>query len=172
MARLCRDFYNRDTVEVARNLLGHILARKWNGVTLAGRIVETEAYVGRCDKACHAYGGRRTARTEAMFLPPGHAYIYLIYGVYHCLNLVTEPENEPAAVLIRSLTPVAGYDVMRRLRYGDRPMTPAREHARRAVADGKRRRSDRRYAVRMRFSGGPERRNRYGVQFMVNADAG
>ena len=74
----------------------------WNGELLAGRITETEAYVGRCDKACHAYNYRRTPRTETLFMAPGHAYIYFIYGMYHCLNFVTEPEGEPAAVLLRA----------------------------------------------------------------------
>lgn len=126
MARLPREFYAQDTLEAARALLGKVLVRRLEGKTLAGRVVETEAYVGRCDKACHAYGYRRTARTETLFAPPGTAYIYLIYGMYHCLNFVTEPEGEPAAVLLRALEPVAGTDTMARLRYGDRPLTPYR----------------------------------------------
>ena len=126
MTRLSRDFYNRPTLEAARLLLGKYLVRRWNGETLAGRVVETEAYIGRCDKACHAYQYRRTARTETLFSPPGTAYIYLIYGMYHCLNFVTEPEGEPAAVLLRALQPVAGGETMARLRYGDRPLTPSR----------------------------------------------
>ncbi len=127
MARLSYDFYNRDTVETARALLGKILVRRLEpSLLLAGRIVETEAYIGRCDKACHAYGYRRTVRTETLFLGPGHAYIYLIYGMYHCLNFVTEPEGEPAAVLIRGLEPVAGEAYMARARYGEKPMTTAR----------------------------------------------
>lgn len=93
---------------------------------LAGRITETEGYIGRCDKACHAYGYRRTKRTDPLFQAPGHAYVYLIYGMYHCLNLVTEPEGEPAAVLIRSVECVAGESVMCRARYGENPITPAR----------------------------------------------
>ena len=127
MARLSRDFYNQDTLDAARQLLGKYLIRRLDGRTLAGRIVETEAYVGRCDKACHAYGYRRTARTETLFAPPGTAYIYLIYGMYHCLNFVTEPEGEPAAVLLRALEPVAGTETMARLRYGDKPLTAYRK---------------------------------------------
>ena len=127
MARLSREFYAQDTLEAARGLLGKYLIRRLDGETLAGRIVETEAYVGRCDKACHAYGCRRTARTETLFAPPGTAYIYLIYGMYHCLNFVTEPEGEPAAVLLRALEPAAGLDTMARLRYGDKPLTAYRE---------------------------------------------
>lgn len=127
MARLSREFYNGDTVEIARILLGKILVRRMaNGELLAGRITETEAYVGRCDKACHAYNYRRTERTETLFAPPGHAYIYLIYGMYHCLNFVTEPEGEAAAVLLRAIEPLAGTETMLRLRYGDKPITPYR----------------------------------------------
>lgn len=134
MARLSREFYHQDTLSAARLLLGKYLVRRLeNGETLVGRITETEAYIGRCDRACHAYGYRRTARTETLFAPPGHAYIYLIYGMYHCLNFVTEPEGEPAAVLLRSLQPTAGLETMLRLRYGDKPLTPPRL---RHLADG------------------------------------
>jgi DNA-3-methyladenine glycosylase len=126
MARLSRDFYAGDTVDAAQALLGKLLVRRLNGQLLAGRITETEAYVGRCDKACHAYNYRCTPRTETLFLAPGHAYIYLIYGMYHCLNFVTEPEGEPAAVLLRSVEPAAGIETIRRLRYGDKPLTPYR----------------------------------------------
>ena len=122
MARLSRDFFDRDTLTVSRELLGKYLCRRLeSGELLALRLTETEAYIGRCDKACHAYGGRRTARTEPLFLPPGHAYIYLIYGMYHCLNLVTEPEGEPAAVLLRAGEAVLGRDSIRRFRFGDAP---------------------------------------------------
>ncbi len=118
MARLSRGFYEGDTVEIARALLGKFLVHRYDGVPLIGRITETEAYVGRCDKACHAYNYRRTARTETLFGPPGHAYIYFIYGMYHCLNFVTEPEGEPAAVLIRAVEPVWDTELIRRLRFG------------------------------------------------------
>lgn len=121
MPKLTHDFYNGDTVTIARSLLGKYLVRDLDGVLLAGRITETEAYIGRCDKACHAYQYRRTPRTETLFMAPGHAYLYLIYGMYHCLNFVTEPEGEPAAVLLRGLEPTAGADTMRRLRFGDAP---------------------------------------------------
>nr|WP_325304727.1 DNA-3-methyladenine glycosylase [uncultured Dysosmobacter sp.] len=126
MARLSRDFYAGDTVAIAQALLGKLLVRRLDGQLLAGRITETEAYIGRCDKACHAYNYRRTPRTETLFLSPGHAYIYLIYGMYHCLNFVTEPEGEPAAVLLRAVEPVAGLETIQRLRYGDKPLTPYR----------------------------------------------
>lgn len=126
MARLSREFYNGDTVQIAQDLLGKYLVRVLDGQLLAGRITETEAYIGRCDKACHAYNYRRTERTSTLFGPPGHAYIYFIYGMYHCLNFVTEPEGEPAAVLIRAVEPAAGMDTMLRLRYGDKPLTAYR----------------------------------------------
>lgn len=118
MARLPREYYLGNTVGLARDLLGKTLVRVLNGEPLVCRITETEAYVARCDKACHAYGGRRTARTEVLFGPPGHAYLYLIYGMHYCLNLVTEPEGEAAAVLIRGLEAVSGTETIRRLRFG------------------------------------------------------
>ena len=128
MARLSRNFYDGDTVEIAKKLLGKILVRRLNGELLAGRITETEAYIGRCDKACHAYNYRKTERTSTMFLSPGHAYIYFIYGMHYCLNFVTEPEGEPSAVLIRAIEPIAGIDTIRQLRFGDKPLTPYRRN--------------------------------------------
>ncbi len=118
MEILNRDFYDRDTLQVVRDLLGCVLVREYEGERLMGRIVETEAYIGRCDKACHAYGYRRTARTETLFAPPGTAYIYLIYGMYHCLNFVTEAEGEPAAVLIRGGVPAENVDIIAKNRFG------------------------------------------------------
>jgi len=116
--KLGRDFYDRDTRAVARDLLGKYLVRVWDGVPLAVRITETEAYIGRMDKACHAYNYRRTQRTETLFAPPGTAYIYLIYGMHHCLNFVTEPEGEPAAVLIRGAQARSGNGFLARNRFG------------------------------------------------------
>lgn len=118
MARLSREFYLGDTVEIAQALLGKYLVRWLDGEMLAGRITETEAYVGRCDKACHAYNYRRTTRTETLFASPGTAYIYLIYGMYHCLNFVTEPEEEPCAVLIRGGQARGGQELLAWNRYG------------------------------------------------------
>ena len=128
MAILSRDFYHDDTVKIAQALLGKYLVRRLpNGELLVGRITETEAYVGRCDKACHAYGYRKTQRTSTLFAPPGTAYVYLIYGMYDCLNFVTEPEGEPSAVLLRSVEAVSGEHTMYALRYGEKPLTPYRQ---------------------------------------------
>lgn len=116
---LSRDFYGRDTLTAARDLLGREIVRVLpDGTRLRCRITETEAYIGRLDKACHAYGYKRTSRTETLFAPPGTAYIYLIYGMYHCLNFVTEGEGEPAAVLIRGAVPVENGDRIAQNRFG------------------------------------------------------
>jgi DNA-3-methyladenine glycosylase len=107
--KLPRSFYEQPTVDVAKQLLGRYLVRNHpKGVTV-GRIVETEAYVGPHDLACHASHGR-TPRTEVMFGLAGHAYVYFVYGVHYMLNLVTEALNHPAAVLIRALEPIGGID--------------------------------------------------------------
>ena len=136
MEKLPRSFYDRDTVLVARELLGqHIVRVLPDGTPLACRITETEAYVGPIDKACHAYNYRRTARTQTMFAQPGTAYIYLIYGMYHCLNLVTEAEGEPCAVLIRGAVPVKNAESISEFRFGCKQdeQTPAQ---RRHFLDG------------------------------------
>jgi DNA-3-methyladenine glycosylase len=99
-------FYLRDSLIVAKELLGKTLVRKENGKTALFKIVETEAYRAPEDKASHAYGNRRTARTETMFAEGGCAYIYLIYGMYYCLNIVSEQQNIPHAVLIRGIEPL------------------------------------------------------------------
>ena len=113
---LSRAFFARDALTVAPALLGKTLLHGDTG----GSIVETEAYVGPHDRACHAYGGRRTARTEPLFGEAGHAYVYLIYGMYCCLNVVTGLPGEPQCVLIRALRPCAGLEAMA-LRRGGRP---------------------------------------------------
>ena len=99
---LSRRYFSRPTLTVARSLVGKYLIRCIDGREIAGKIVEVEAYVGSQDKACHASKGR-TQRTDVMFGPGGVAYVYLIYGMYHCLNVVTEREEFPSAVLIRAI---------------------------------------------------------------------
>ncbi len=108
---LPREFYDRDTVTVARELLGKILVHG----RVAGRIVETEAYLGGDDLASHSARGI-TKRTQVIFGPPGHAYVYFIYGLYECLNFVVGPEGTAGAVLIRAAEPVAGIALMQRRR--------------------------------------------------------
>ena len=113
--RLPRVFYDRPTLAVARDLLGMVLVHRRRGVITAGRIVEVEAYIGESDPACHAAPGR-TLRNAPLYGPPGHAYVYLNYGIHCLVNVVTEAEHRPAAVLLRALEPLDGVAVMRRRR--------------------------------------------------------
>ena len=127
MAVLPRDFYARPTLDVARALIGKVLVHDTPAGSAAGVIVETEAYIGESDPACHAAPGP-TARNAPLYGPPGIAYVYLNYGIHYLVNAVTEAEGWPAAVLIRALEPLEGEPLMRRRR--------ARGTARRALEFG------------------------------------
>ena len=109
MKKLARSFYARDTVIVARELLGKALVHLSDGVERIGRIVEVEAYLGPHDLAAHSSKGL-TDRTKVMFGPPGHAYVFMIYGMYYCMNVVTEREGHASAVLLRAIEPVKNVD--------------------------------------------------------------
>jgi len=122
VARLSRKFYQRDAETLARALLGQVLVRVLpDGTRLAGRITETEAYLGVADKAAHSYAGRQTARNAAMWGPAGHAYVYFIYGMHYCMNVVARRPGDPQAVLLRALEPLQGLEVMRVHRAGRIP---------------------------------------------------
>jgi len=109
---LAREFYFRETVDVARGLVGCIFWRRLDGEWLAVRLVETEAYLGANDAASHARRGHRSPRNESMYLEGGHAYVYLTYGMHHCVNVVTQEDGIPEAVLLRGGEPVAGIETM------------------------------------------------------------
>ena len=113
MSKLPADFYQReDILVISRELLGKVLCTNFHGKLTSGIIVETEAYAGITDKASHAYGGRRTKRTETMYAKGGSAYVYLCYGIHHLFNIVTNKENIPHAVLIRAIQPRDGIEIM------------------------------------------------------------
>lgn len=119
--RLPRSFFTCPAERLAPRLIGHRLVRVLDdGTRLSGVIVETEAYLGARDKACHTYGGRRTARNEAMYGVPGSAYVYFTYGMHFCMNVVCGDACEGVAVLIRAIEPVEGHERMRRHRGGHR----------------------------------------------------
>jgi len=113
---LARAFYRRDAVSVARALLGKRLVSRRGGIETAGIIVETEAYLGVEDRAAHTFGGRRTQRNRSMWGEAGHAYVYFVYGMHHCFNVVAGRIGEPVAVLVRALEPIAGIEAMQRRR--------------------------------------------------------
>jgi DNA-3-methyladenine glycosylase len=115
-APLPRAFYARPSPVVAQECLGKILVLETEDGPLSGRIVETEAYLGIPDKAAHSYGGRRTLRNEVMYGPPGHAYVFLVYGLHDHLNLVTCATGDPCAVLVRAVEPLSGEGRMRQRR--------------------------------------------------------
>ena len=115
--RLLKDFYDTDALTLSKKLLGKVLVRNDNGIITKGIICETEAYIGAIDKASHAYGNRRTERTEPLYGPCGIIYVYYIYGMYNCFNIISGKENEAEGVLIRAVKPLEGQDIMCRRRY-------------------------------------------------------
>ena len=122
MEKLGEAFYQRkDVVKIARELLGKLLVTRFGGHQTTGRIVEVEAYNGVVDKAAHSYGGRRTKRTEVMYGGGGLAYVYLIYGIHHLFNVVTNLQDVPHAILIRGIEPVEGIDTMLHRMKKERP---------------------------------------------------
>jgi DNA-3-methyladenine glycosylase len=118
--KLSREFYERDTLTVARELLGKYLVHNTPEGSTTGKIVEVEAYIGPEDAAAHTYKGLRSSRTEVAFGPGGFAYVYLIYGMHHCFNIVTSTANKPEVVLLRALEPVDGLELIRKRRKTDR----------------------------------------------------
>ncbi len=120
--KLNKEFYLDEDVErIAKKLLGKVLVTNFNDKITAGKIVETEAYAGITDKASHAYGGRRTKRTEIMYWQAGTIYVYLIYGIYSLFNIVTNKEDIPHAILIRAIEPLDGVETMLKRRKLDKP---------------------------------------------------
>jgi DNA-3-methyladenine glycosylase len=113
MIRLTREFFNRKTEIVAKDLLGKYLTRKTNMGVIIGKVIEVEAYLGPNDKACHCYNYKKTKKTKVMYMKPGTIYVYYIYGMYFCLNIITETEGMPCAVFIRQLYPIEGIDLMK-----------------------------------------------------------
>jgi len=136
--KLPRAFYDRPTLDVTRDLIGKVLVHNRRGIRTSGIIVEAEAYIGESDPACHAAPGP-TRRNEPLYGPPGHAYVYLSYGIHCLVNVVTEPQGSPAAVLIRALEPLDGVDAMRGRRRRSskgRPVRADRELPDRALCRG------------------------------------
>ena len=113
MKKIPLSFYNRkDVVKIAKELLGKIIVTNFDGMITSGRIVETEAYAGIIDKASHSFGGRRTARNEHMYSPPGTAYVYICYGMHQMMNIVTNKKEIPDAILVRAIEPIKGIEIM------------------------------------------------------------
>lgn len=115
--KLDRDFYKRDTLTVAKELLGKIIVHKVDNQIYKGIIVETEGYLGINDKACHSYGGKRTKKIETMYGKAGLAYVYIIYGIYNCFNITTVDEGIPEAVLIRGVEPISNINIIAKNRF-------------------------------------------------------
>ena len=117
MDRLTEDFFTRDALTVGKELIGKYLVREIDNEKIIVKITETESYLGDIDKACHAYGGKITDRTKTFYLNGGTIYVYLIYGMYYCFNIITDTINKPSAVLIRGAEPVKNIEKLSMLRY-------------------------------------------------------
>lgn len=135
MSKLEREFYSKSSIQLGQELVGKILVHNINGQRISGRIVEVEAYMGVEDKAAHSYAGKRTKRTEVMYGIPGILYVFLIYGMYSCVNVVAGELDEPQAVLIRAIEPIEGLDKMSFNRYG-RPFEELSEKERLNISNG------------------------------------
>jgi DNA-3-methyladenine glycosylase len=114
--RLSREFFVRETETVAKEILGKYLVRKTKQGNMVGKIIEVEAYLGTSDKACHAYNNKKTEKTKIMYEAPGTLYVYYIYGIYSCLNFITEKKGVPCAVFLRALFPIDGIEIMKKHR--------------------------------------------------------
>ena len=114
---LNKEFYKRDALTVAENLLGKVLVRKINGVTIKSKIVETEAYIGAIDKASHAYNNKRTTRTEPLFGEGGITYVYFIYGLYYCFNVISDEKDIASGVLVRAIEPLDNFNYLSKIRF-------------------------------------------------------
>ena len=112
-----KDFYQTDAIEIAKSILGDYLIREIDGKKIKSMIVETESYIGSSDKACHAYNYKKTERTKPLFEEGGISYVYFIYGLYHCLNIVTNVKDEPEAVLIRAVEPLDNFNYIANVRF-------------------------------------------------------
>ncbi|MCE5222397.1 MAG: DNA-3-methyladenine glycosylase [Clostridium sp.] len=132
---LGKEFYKQGALILAKELLGKILVRKINNVTLRGKIVETEAYIGEIDKASHAYNSRRTERTEPLFREGGISYVYFIYGKYHCFNVISGLEDKGEGVLIRALEPLNEFDYLSQKRFNQN-YEELSEAKKRAITNG------------------------------------
>ena len=125
MGKLNREFYLRDAVTVAKELIGKIIVHKTNDGVTSGRIVETEAYCGPYDKAAHSYNNKGSlGRTSVQYKEGGYAYVYLIYGMYNCFNVVADVKGSPQCVLIRALEPICGIDIMKKRRRTEKQLIP------------------------------------------------
>ncbi len=118
MKKLKKEFFKRDALTVAKELIGQYLVREINGEKVTVMITETEAYIGKIDKACHAYGGKFTERTKVIYEEGSTIYVYLIYGMYYCLNIITEEKGEPSCVLIRGAEVFENKELISKTRYG------------------------------------------------------